>query len=124
MEYELAAAPDATCISISRRFALKTERIESLQRASVTYFQPGATIVAEEEKDEMCMIPVLELKVSALRRTITFHRGISSVGRAREWHSRGQGFNSPILHLDLRQMGPKKFRDRSEFGIENPASDS
>ena len=26
-------------------------------------------------------------------------RGISSVGRALEWHSRGQGFESPILHL-------------------------
>ncbi len=24
--------------------------------------------------------------------------GISSVGRALEWHSRGQGFDSPILH--------------------------
>ncbi len=26
-------------------------------------------------------------------------RGISSVGRAFEWHSKGQGFESPILHL-------------------------
>ena len=27
------------------------------------------------------------------------HRwGISSVGRAFEWHSKGQGFESPILH--------------------------
>src|SRR5437899_9383280 len=26
--------------------------------------------------------------------------GISSVGRALEWHSRGQGFKSPILHFD------------------------
>ena len=25
--------------------------------------------------------------------------GISSVGRALEWHSRGQGFESPILHF-------------------------
>ena len=25
-------------------------------------------------------------------------RGISSVGRAFEWHSKGQGFESPILH--------------------------
>ncbi len=33
--------------------------------------------------------------------------GISSVGRAFEWHSKGQGFESPILHLpykDLRQV--------------------
>lgn len=26
-------------------------------------------------------------------------RGISSAGRALEWHSRGQGFDPPILHL-------------------------
>jgi hypothetical protein len=24
--------------------------------------------------------------------------GVSSAGRAREWHSRGQGFESPTLH--------------------------
>ena len=27
-------------------------------------------------------------------------RGRSSVGRAREWHSRGQGFDPPRLHSD------------------------
>ena len=30
-------------------------------------------------------------------------RGISSVGRALEWHSRGQGFEPPILHLDTKE---------------------
>ena len=37
-----------------------------------------------------------------------FHkRGISSVGRAFEWHSKGQEFDSPMLHKnrkDLRNM--------------------
>lgn len=30
------------------------------------------------------------------------HRGISSVGRARQWHCRGQGFDSPTLHQFFR----------------------
>ena len=30
-------------------------------------------------------------------------RGISSVGRALEWHSRGQGFESPILHSNQEE---------------------
>lgn len=29
--------------------------------------------------------------------------GCSSVGRALEWHSRGQGFDSPHLHQILKQ---------------------
>ena len=29
-------------------------------------------------------------------------RGYSSVGRALEWHSRGQGFDSPYLHQTRR----------------------
>jgi hypothetical protein len=32
------------------------------------------------------------------RRAVTHDRGRSSVGRALEWHSRGQGFDSPRLH--------------------------
>src|SRR4051812_33462142 len=32
--------------------------------------------------------------------------GRSSVGRALEWHSRGQGFDSPRLHLRTRHIGP------------------
>ncbi len=31
--------------------------------------------------------------------TVGVDRGRSSVGRAREWHSRGQGFDSPRLHF-------------------------
>ncbi len=30
--------------------------------------------------------------------------GISSVGRAFEWHSKGQGFDSPILHHTMKGL--------------------
>ena len=30
--------------------------------------------------------------------------GISSVGRAFEWHSKGQGFESPILHITIKGL--------------------
>ncbi len=30
--------------------------------------------------------------------------GISSVGRAFEWHSKGQGFDSPILHHTMKRL--------------------
>jgi hypothetical protein len=33
-----------------------------------------------------------------LRLSLTWAWGISSFGRALEWHSRGEGFDSPILH--------------------------
>ena len=34
-----------------------------------------------------------------------FHkRGISSVGRAFEWHSKGQEFDSPMLHKNPSQI--------------------
>lgn len=32
-------------------------------------------------------------------------RGVSSVGRAREWHSRGRGFKSHTLHQTLGYRG-------------------
>ena len=32
-------------------------------------------------------------------------QGISSVGRAFEWHSKGQGFESPILHHTMKRLG-------------------
>ena len=32
-------------------------------------------------------------------------RGISSVGRAFEWHSKGQEFDSPMLHRNPSQNG-------------------
>ena len=31
---------------------------------------------------------------------VTATRGISAVGSAFEWHSKGQGFDSPMLHHD------------------------
>ena len=35
-------------------------------------------------------------------------RGYSSVGRALEWHSRGQGFESPYLHQSKPRLKSKK----------------
>ena len=41
-------------------------------------------------------------------------RGRSSVGRALEWHSRGQGFDSPRLHallgIRVQRVGPEAER--------------
>ena len=35
-------------------------------------------------------------------------RGISAVGSAFEWHSKGQGFDSPMLHhLDVLRSDPQ-----------------
>ena len=42
-------------------------------------------------------------------------RGISSVGRAFEWHSKGQEFDSPMLHKKRVQPG------RLDFFCEAPA---
>jgi hypothetical protein len=42
-------------------------------------------------------------------------RGCSSVGRALEWHSRGQGFDSPQLHSTALTGGLG--RERSDGGI-------
>ena len=39
--------------------------------------------------------------------------GVSSVGRALEWHSRGQGFEPPILHCGFAAVKQEK-REGSE----------
>ena len=42
-------------------------------------------------------------------------RGISAVGSAFEWHSKGQGFDSPMLHQLPLEIAVYNFR-----GLSNP----
>ena len=44
-------------------------------------------------------------------------RGHSSVGRALEWHSRGQGFDSPWLHQAKQRLRRKKTRHRGASSL-------
>ena len=47
-------------------------------------------------------------------------RGYSSVGRALEWHSRGQGFNSPYLHHALTSHKARFFMRGGDKGGQEP----
>src|SRR2546425_12445376 len=53
----------------------------------------------------------------------SIYRGRSSVGRAREWHSRGQGFDPPRLHVLDGQTGRRRAVSSLEFaGAQRAAS--
>ena len=72
---------------------LDTQLVELLAKRNQITTQVGQ-IKAEAGTQLVEPIPNRCLHLSTFRNI----RGISSVGRASEWHSEGQGFKSPILH--------------------------
>ena len=61
----------------------------------------GNRLVKGQWQGDSFYLSVLDLTVSNSYDTHCCNRGCSSVGRASEWHSEGQGFDSPYLHTEV-----------------------
>jgi hypothetical protein len=102
--------------SMERRQEMVPRRYDYETRAAAS---PRSTFHFKRRRERRCKIPAAQISASpnsltlgipsailggSCRAPLSSHgastgtRGRSSVGRALEWHSRGQGFDSPRLH--------------------------